>query len=104
MFGFGDGRRDGSGGFHGRDLLLAVLLLGEAELFFHLHLELVGGAAEFADPLAELARELGQALGPKEQKRENEEEDAVLKARHTELDDTAFAVWLEDDAVNGSLR
>jgi hypothetical protein len=27
-----------------------------------------------------------------------------LKARHTELDDTAFAVWLEDDAVNGSLR
>ena len=74
---------DGRGGLHGGDLLLALGLLGEAQLLFHLHLELVGGAAELADPLAELAGQHGQPLGPEEQQRQDEEKDAVRETRHT---------------------
>ena len=100
MLGFGESRGDGGGGFHGGDLFLAVGLLGGAELFFHLHLELVGGAAELADPLAQLAREHRQLLRPEQQERENEEENAVGKAGHTGLDDTAWG-RLEADWTNG---
>ena len=74
---------DGGGGFHGGDFLLAVGLLGEAQLFFHLHFELVGSAAELADPFAELAREDGQLLRPEEQQREDEDDDTVRQTGHT---------------------
>ena len=74
---------DGRGGFHGGDFFLAVGLLGDAELVFHLHLELVGRAAELADPLAELARKHGQAFGPEENQRENKDDDTVRQAGHT---------------------
>jgi hypothetical protein len=83
VFGFGQRGGDGCGGFHRRDLLLAVDLFGGAEFVFHLHFELVGGLAELADPLAELAGKHRQALGAEEQQREHEEKDAVLKAWHT---------------------
>ena len=78
----GDGRGDGSGGFHGGDLLLLLGLFGHAQLVFHLHAELVGGAAELAHELAQLAGELGQLLRAEEEQGENEDEGAVLKARH----------------------
>jgi hypothetical protein len=67
------------GGFDGGDLLLAVGLLGDAQLFFHLGAELVGSAAEVGHQLAELAREHGQLLRAEEQKCEDDEEGAVPK-------------------------
>ena len=79
----------GSGGFHGGDLLLLLGLLGDAELVFHLHAELVGGAAELAHELAELAGELGQLLRAEEKQGEDEDEGAILKAGHSDAHDTA---------------
>jgi hypothetical protein len=77
------------GGFDGGDLLLAVGLLGDAELLLHLRAELVGGAAEIGHQLAELAREDGQLLRTEEQQCEENEDCAVLEARHTLPNDTA---------------
>ncbi len=62
-----EGGRDGRGGLHGGDLLLLLGLLGDAQLLFHLEAELVGGAAELAHQLADLAREFGQLLRTEEQ-------------------------------------
>ena len=93
MFGLGgiiERRRDGRGGLHRGDLLLAIGLFGDPEFLVHLHLELVGGAAELAHPLAEFAGQHGQLLGPEEQKGQHEQKDAVGKAWHTTLDDTAL--------------
>ena len=78
----GDGRRDGSGGLHGGDLLPLLLLVGDAELLFHLHAELVGGAPELGHEFAKLAREFRQLLRPEEKQGEEDEDGAVLKARH----------------------
>ena len=78
----GDGGRDRSGGFHGGDFFPLLLLVGDAELFFHLHAELVGGAAELGHELAQLAREFRQLLRPEEKQGEEDEDGAVLKARH----------------------
>ena len=75
----GDGRGDWRCGFHGGDFFLLFFLLGDAQLFLHLHAELVGGAAEFAHQLAELAREFGQLLRAEEEQGEEEDEGAVLK-------------------------
>ena len=73
------GGTGGGGGFDGGDLLLAVGLLGDAELFFHLGSELVGGAAEVAHELAELAGEDGQLLRAEEEQGEEDDEGAVAK-------------------------
>ncbi len=54
----------------------------DAELVFHLHAELVGGAAELGHELAQLAGEFGQLLRAEEEQGEEEDECAVLKARH----------------------
>ena len=51
---------------------LLLRLVGDAELFFHLHAELVGGAAELGHELAELAGEFGQLLRPEEKQGEEE--------------------------------
>ena len=77
-----DRRGHRSGGFHGGDFLALLGLVGDAELFFHLHAEFVGGAAELRHQLAELAREFGQLLRPEEKQGEKDENGAVLKARH----------------------
>jgi hypothetical protein len=91
---FGDRRRDGvlgsirdrwcdrSGRFHRRDFFSLLLLVGDAELFFHLHAEFVGGAAKLRHELAQLAREFRQLLRPEEKQGEEDENGAVLKARH----------------------
>ena len=60
----------GGGGLHGGDLFLLLGLFGDAELFFHLHAELVGGAAELGHELAELTGELGQLLRTEEKQGE----------------------------------
>lgn len=78
-------RRDGSRGFDGGDFALALFLLGDAQLFLHLHFEFVGGPAEFADPLSELAGELRQPLGAEKKQRQQEKKNAVREARHTEF-------------------
>ena len=75
-------RGDGCGGFDGGDLLLLLGLLGDAELFFHLSAELVGGAAELGHELAELAGEHGQLLRTEEEQGEEEDDGAILKAGH----------------------
>src|ERR1700733_6954187 len=53
----GDRWGGGSRRFHGSDFFSLLLLVGDAQLFFHLHAKLVGGAAELGHELAELARE-----------------------------------------------
>lgn len=69
-------------GLHGSDFFLLLLLVGDAEFFFHLHAELVGGAPELGHELAQLAGEFRQLLRPKEKQSEEDEDGAVLKARH----------------------
>ncbi len=80
--GFGEGGRKRGGGFHGSDLLLLLGLVGYAELIFHLHAELVGGAAELGHELAELTGELGQLLRTEEDKGEEKDKGAIAEARH----------------------
>ena len=70
------GRR---GSFDGGDLLLAVSLLGDAKLFFHLCAELVAGAAEIGHQLAELAREHGQLLRTEEQQGQQNDDSVSRK-------------------------
>ena len=84
-----DGWGCGRGGFGSGDLLLAVGLLGEAQLVLHLGAKLVGGAAEVGHQLAELARQFGQLLRSEEQQDEEDEDCAVRKAWHRRLYDTA---------------
>jgi len=62
-----------------------LFLVGDAELFFHLHAELIGGAAELRHEFAQLAREFRQLLRPEEEKGEEDEDGAVLKARHKSI-------------------
>src|SRR5207244_2932454 len=81
---FGSWRRDGVVGlvgdrwgdrgsrFHGGDLFPLLLLIGDTEFLFHLHAELVGGAAELGHQLAQLARELRQLLRPEEKQGEKD--------------------------------
>ena len=84
----GSGMSEGMSGVGGAAASMAAIfcllvgLLGDAELVFHLHAELGGGAAELADELSELAGDLCQALGAEEQETEKNDESAVLKAGH----------------------
>ncbi len=59
--------------------------VGYTEFFFHLHAELVGGAAKPRHELAQLACELRQLLRPEEKQGEKDEDGAVLKARHNSV-------------------
>lgn len=70
MIRLGDGIDGGCwrGGFDSGDLLLAVGLLRDAELFLHLRAEFIGGATEVGHQLAELAGKDGQLLRSEEQK------------------------------------
>ena len=77
--GFWKGRGYGSGGFHGGDLLLLFRLVGDAELFLHLHAEFVGGAAKFAHEFAQLTGELGQLLRTEEKQGEYGNERCFLE-------------------------
>src|SRR6266851_8978211 len=80
-----DRRRDRSGGFHGGNFFPLLLLVGYTEFLFHLHAELVGGAAKLRHELAQLACELRQLLRPEEKQGEKDEDGAVLEARHNSV-------------------
>lgn len=58
----------------------AVLVnLNVRDFLFELHFEFIGGAAELVDELSGLAGDLRQFLGPKDDERQEEQEDRLGK-------------------------
>ena len=66
--------------------LAAVGIFGEAQLLFHLELEVVGGFAELVHQLADLTADLGQAPRPKDDERHHHQDERVGHAKAAELD------------------
>jgi hypothetical protein len=64
----------------GRENRLTILNLEVGYLLFDLRFKFVRRTAEFVEHLADLARDLGQLLGPKDNQGQKEEEDRLRKA------------------------
>ena len=62
------------------NLFLPFRLLGDAQLVFHLHTEVVRGPPKLTHEFADLAGEFGKFLGTEEKQRNEEDDGAVLKA------------------------
>ena len=74
----------------GGNLFLPVRLLGHPQLIFHLHPEIVRRPAKLSHQLPKLPGQFRKFLRPEQQQRNNEDDGAILKARHTFCHDTGW--------------